>query len=125
MRPIRTSKPHVTWLQGPAPSDLFTLHAPEGEILEQELTFFGRTVVFRKGHLLTGLCHEGGIGAYMGKTGLLDFDSEESGETLQAALILLGAIPEAHEDVEALAARIEARLADLDLPGPPIPRAKV
>jgi hypothetical protein len=125
MRPIRTSKPHVTWIQGPGPSDLFTLRTPEGELAEQELTFFGRTVVVRERALMTGLCHEGGIAAYMGKTGLLDFDTKLSGETLQAALVLLGNVPIEHPDVEALAIRLETTLGEMGLPVPITPRAQV
>ena len=30
MRQIRTSKPRVTWIQGPGPSDLFTLRDDAG-----------------------------------------------------------------------------------------------
>src|SRR5687767_8164332 len=115
MRQIRTSKPLVTWLQAPGPSDLFTLHLENGAIEEQELTFFGRTVVAKSESLVTGLCHEGGIAAYMGKTGLLDFDSKQNGETLQAALVLLGHVPFSHPDADALALRIEKAVEDLGL----------
>ncbi len=125
MRPIRTSKPRVTWIQGPGPSDLFTLHGEDGAVEQQELTFFGRTVVLKSDDLMTGLCHEGGVAAYMGKTGLLDFDSQVNGETLQAALVLLGHVPVSHPDVEVLATRIEAALGALGLPLPLTPRAQV
>ena len=125
MRQIRTSKPLVSWIQGPGPSDLFTLHLESGAIEEQELTFFGRTVVAKTESLVTGLCHEGGIAAYMGKTGLLDFDTKQNGETLQAALVLLGNIPIQLPDVDAIAARIEKALEDLGLPLPLTPRSQV
>jgi hypothetical protein len=125
MRQIRTSKPKVTWFQGPGPSDLFSLHDDADAIEEQELTFFGRTVVARKDQLLTGLCHEGGVATYMGKTGLLDFDTKLNGETLQAALVLLGHVPVQHPDVEAMAVRIERALSELGLPQPITPRAQV
>lgn len=74
---------------------------------------------------MTGLCHEGGIAAYMGKTGLLDFDTKLSGETLQAALVLLGNVPIEHPDVEALAIRLETTLGEMGLPVPITPRAQV
>jgi hypothetical protein len=125
MRLIKTSKPKVTWFQGPGPSDLFTLHADDDAIAEQELTFFGRTVVVKSGDLTTGLCHEGGVATYMGKTGLLDFDSKLNGETLQAALVLLGHVPVEHPDLEAIATRIEKAIEELGLPQPLTPRTQV
>jgi hypothetical protein len=114
MRQIRTSKPKVTWFQGPGPSDLFTLHDDAGAIEEQELTFFGRTVLAKKEQLLTGLCHEGGVATYMGKTGLLDFDSKLNAETLQAALVLLQSIPVKHSDLDAMIRRINDAVVSLE-----------
>jgi hypothetical protein len=93
MRLIRTSKPDVSWIQGPGPADLWTWTETDGAIKEQELTFFGRTVLKRSGQLLTGLCHEGQTGAYHGKTGLIDFDARLDADTLSAAAILIDAIP--------------------------------
>lgn len=92
MRRIRTSKANVTWLQGPGPTDLWTWS--EGSGAKQELTFFGRTVVLESGSMMTGLCHEGGGAAYLGKTGLIAIDTRLDLETLSAAYLVLASIPE-------------------------------
>jgi hypothetical protein len=92
MRQIRTSKPEMSWLQGPGPTDLFTWVGESGEIKEQELTFFGRSVLARGGSMTTGLCDEGGRGAYQGKTGILSFDTKIDADTLAAAYIVLDAM---------------------------------
>ncbi len=94
MRRIRTSKPDVAWIQGPGPCDLFTWLNDQGGVKEQELTFFGRTIVWKGGKLLTGLCHEAGAGV-LGKTGLLDYDSVSDQLTLHAGKLILEAMPEA------------------------------
>jgi hypothetical protein len=114
MRKIRTAKPGVTWLQG-HPADLWSWAEPSGAIKEQELTFFGRTIVRRNDDLMTGLCHEGGSASYLGKTGLLDFDSKIDGDTLVAAYLLLRAIPERarSEAVAELERAVAKALADL------------
>jgi hypothetical protein len=116
MRAIKTTRPGVTWLQGPGPSDLFTLHGEGDRIEEQELTFFGRTVVINKdGGLATGLCHEGPSAGYMGKTGLLDFDTKLNPETLEGALVLLSHIPFQHPDAASISTRIRAVLTELKI----------
>jgi hypothetical protein len=95
VRRIKTSKRDVTWLQGPGPTDLFTWIEENGAIKEQELTFFGRTILARGESMTTGLCDEGGRGAYQGKTGLITFDTKLDGDTLAAAYIILDALPDA------------------------------
>jgi hypothetical protein len=112
MRRIRTSKPNVSWLQGPGPCDLWTWREDSGVILEQELTFFGRTVVLKNHQLVTGLCHEG-AGGYVGRMGVLHFDSKVDVDTLKAAAIVLEHIAqEARADgVDHLAAAIRDALA--------------
>jgi hypothetical protein len=95
MRLIRTTKPHLAWLQGPGPSDLWTWTDENGEVKEQELTFFGRTVVWRQGLILTGLSHESDAAGVFGRSGQLDFDSRPDAHTLAAALQILEAIPPA------------------------------
>lgn len=97
MRRIRSSKPGVSWLQGPGATDLWTWLSDTGEIEEQELTFFGRTVVFRNQNLMTGLSDERGD-AYFGKTGLLAFDRLLDRDTLRAAYVILTKIPPAQQD---------------------------
>lgn len=115
LRQIKTSKPDVTWLQGPGPTDLFTWTEENGAIKEQELTFFGRTVLARAESMTTGLCDEGGRGAYPGKTGLITFDTKLDGDTLAAAYIVLDAVPAAakSEAVDHLKARIARALETL------------
>jgi hypothetical protein len=117
MRQIRTAKPDVTWLQGPGPTDLFTWTGPDGQIIEQELTYFGRSVVARGETITTGLCDEGGRGSYQGKTGLLSFDTKHDRETLTAAFVVLDAFPEALKTaaVEALKEKIVAAIRALPL----------
>ena len=116
LRRIRTSQAPIPGSQGPGPTDLWTWREASGAVKEQELTFFGRTVVRRGAALLTGLCHEGSAGAFIGKTGLLDFDREADTETLEAARVLLETVrPEARDDaVEALLGAVRAALT----PGP-------
>lgn len=110
MRRIRTSRPDVSWLQGPGPCDLWTWHDDQGAIKEQELTFFGRTLVVRHGKLHSGLSHEGG--GVMGKTGLLDFDTNLDADTLLAAYKVLSEIPPAARspDVESLVRSLVSEL---------------
>jgi hypothetical protein len=120
MRRIRTSKPDVAWLQGPGPTDLWTWVDDAGVIKEQELTFFGRTVVWKNGALMTGLCHEGAGAAYLGETGLLDFDSKLDGEALSAAYLVLDAIvePSRTDAVDRLQDLVRAAIGSLGLPIP-------
>lgn len=94
MRRIRTSKPGVTWLQGPGPCDFWTYKDEAGAIMEQELTFFGHTVVKRGEKLHTGLCHEGVSASVLGKTGLLDFDRALDPVTLGGAAMVLDRVPD-------------------------------
>jgi hypothetical protein len=117
MRQIKTSKPDVSWIQGPGPTDLWTWIDEMGAIKEQELTFFGRTVLLRKDQVVTGLCHEGQTGAYHGKTGLIDFDTKVDSDTLTAASIVLAAIPERTRNfaVEHLFAAVQVALTGLGL----------
>jgi hypothetical protein len=123
MRKIRTSMPDRSWIQGPGPCDLWTWHDDQGAIKEQELTFFGRTIVIKNGKLYTGLSHESG-GGVMGKTGLLDFDTNLDTETLIAAYKVLGSIPAAsrtpHVDAleKILAAELNHRGVALPAPLP-------
>jgi hypothetical protein len=119
MRKIRSSRPDVSWLQGPGPCDLWTWLDDQGAIKEQELTFFGRTVVVKNGQLHTGLCHESGSGV-MGKTGLLDFDTNTDTETLIAGYKILNAIPEAAR-AGAAEGLEKVIVAELTARGTPIP----
>lgn len=93
MRKIRSSRPDVVWIQGPGPCDLFTWLNGQGGVKEQELTFFGRTIVWKTGKLLTGLCHEAGAGV-LGESGLLDYDSVHDPLTLNAGKMILATMPE-------------------------------
>lgn len=106
MRQIRTSKPDLLWLQGPGPVDFWTWTDPAGAIREQELTFFGRTIVRRNETLMTGLCHEGAGPMSGGRMGLLDFDRDLDGETLAAGDRILGAIPNCEEPAVADLTRV-------------------
>ena len=122
MRRIRTSRADVSWLQGPGPCDLWTWHDDQGAIKEQELTFFGRTVVLKGAKLHSGLSHESG-GGVMGKTGLLDFDTNLDAETLIAAYKVLEAIAGASRlpEVDSLQKSVAAELAARGVPLPPPP----
>ena len=122
MRRIRTSKPGVVWLQGPGPCDLWTYSDESEAVQAHELTFFGRTVVWREGRLLTGLCHEGVAASYTGSTGLLDFDRAVDPETLEGADRLLESIPEAVHTPATRSFRGAIRAA-LDGEASPAPRA--
>lgn len=115
MRRIRTSRLDVAWLQGPGPADLWTWHDGQGGVRAQELTFFGHTVVAKPDQVTTGVCHDDGGPAFLGKAGLLDFDPQLDAETLAAAARLLAAVPDAVRgaDVDALTARIHGALAGL------------
>ncbi len=93
MRRIRSRRPQVSWLQGPGPVDLWTWVDDAQRVVEQEFTFCGRTVVFRRGQLLTGRCLEGSEASDAGRDNLLDFDLEPDPETLAAARTLAHAIP--------------------------------
>jgi hypothetical protein len=114
MRRIRTSKPGVTWLQGPGPCDFWTYSDSDGAILEQELTFFGHTVVKRGDELHTGLCHEGVAASVMGKTGLLDLDRVLDPITLGGAVTVLDRVPDRFrsDGVERFIAAVRAALDD-------------
>jgi len=124
MRRIRSSRPDVSWLQGPGPCDLWTWVDERGAIKEQELTFFGRTVVSKGGKLATGLCRDDGAGV-LGKTGLLDFDTNLDVEAVLAAYKILVAIPEAARTpaVAELSSTIAAELSARGLALPAAPAA--
>lgn len=124
MRRIRTSRADVSWLQGPGPCDLWTWHDDQGAIKEQELTFFGRTIVLKLDRLHSGLSHESG-GGVMGKTGLLDFDTNLDTDTLVAAYKVLKSIPAASRspEVESLEKSIGDALTARGTPLPPPPDA--
>ena len=111
MRRIRSREAQVLWLQGPGPCDLWTWL--EGDQLrEQELTFFGLTVVHKPSGLRTGVCHEGDASADMDQAGLLDFDTSPKEETLRAAHVLLAAVPKQarHPQLQQLQLEIERAL---------------
>jgi hypothetical protein len=94
MRRIRSSRVNLDWLQGPGPTDLWVWHEVDGEQVDLvELTFFGRTVIYRGANLSTGRCEQGSGSPYAQETGLLEMDAVHDPVTLAAAETLLSALP--------------------------------
>lgn len=119
LRRIRTSRVDLDWIQGPGPTDVWIWQSDGREHIE--MSFVGRSVLLRSGHLSTGVLREGGGTPYAEDAGLIELELHHNLATLRAAFGILNAAPEEVKSPAILAFLGALQAAIAALGGPPMP----
>lgn len=93
-RRIRTRREGLTWVQAPGPIDVWIWADDAGAHRATELSFFGRTALYRAGQLTTGLWEGEARTPIPAEAERYWVDRERDAETLSAAATLLQHLPE-------------------------------